>query len=622
MRRKARMVAAFAKHMRPWPPQVPYKQAEHELITHLSSDQQPSGKANGIEREKEFKENMAFKNWASEPRLKFPKPRNMERVPLEELSISSPLAGNPPQLEVINRGRYTLPEVSIRKWVAIGSGTKWHELQTALANLEKETIPDARTLTVFFGTCQKIDGADSDVDMKRMEEFFSCFSKEELVHMVRVLPKIVKLSYSRGNEQLILPVLSSTVSKTIDLSRREIAFALANIFLSQTPRHLHPEYVEKMSQEPSGAKGLLIGDERTARLGLSIRDLISGKEDFEISDLNKFRALISYFDQIYDDLDHESLALRRHPNQAHDPKVPKTEGDALVTFHRRSVNTPVVTFDRLMRAREHRLSAVKIDPNPISQKEHLALQTCFSSPQPTSHYFASGRAGQEEMMLSMYPEALMLQYIMDPLEDHEAAVVIGLRKYTKVKDMSKLEIEDSLPLSIDTTPFDIHWRQANTLVFIDAVYSFQIAELGMETLMREVVKAYAGFSVNEIVLGEEYTVVATGLWGGGHALGDPQFRFMLQWAACSIAGREMQFHSYFQDDEQKEKMELLPMVLRVSQAQRGMILKDVIDSISDFGLNEVKESLFATFVKKFGHMASADLEFENKDLKAGADFQY
>eukprot|EP00954_Amorphochlora_amoebiformis_P021154 1344501-Amorphochlora_amoeboformis.AAC.2 len=61
------MVAAFAKHMRPWPPQVPYKQAEHELITHLSSDQQPSGKANGIEREKEFKENMAFKNWASEP---------------------------------------------------------------------------------------------------------------------------------------------------------------------------------------------------------------------------------------------------------------------------------------------------------------------------------------------------------------------------------------------------------------------------------------------------------------------------------------------------------------------------------------------------------------------------
>eukprot|EP00954_Amorphochlora_amoebiformis_P021801 1348830-Amorphochlora_amoeboformis.AAC.1 len=24
--------------------------------------------------------------------------------------------------------------------------------------------------------------------------------------------------------------------------------------------------------------------------------------------------------------------------------------------------------------------------------------------------------------------------------------------------------------------FDIHWRQANTLVFIDAVYSFQIAE--------------------------------------------------------------------------------------------------------------------------------------------------
>ena len=47
-------------------------------------------------------------------------------------------------------------------------------------------------------------------------------------------------------------------------------------------------------------------------------------------------------------------------------------------------------------------------------------------------------------------------------------------------------------------------------------------------------KAYAGFSMLNHV-----PTVATGNWGCGAFKGNPKLKFIIQWIACSLAGKQM-----------------------------------------------------------------------------------
>merc|ERR1712039_304438 len=57
-------------------------------------------------------------------------------------------------------------------------------------------------------------------------------------------------------------------------------------------------------------------------------------------------------------------------------------------------------------------------------------------------------------------------------------------------------------------------------------------------MLRELVKASAAFQGDRLE-GTAKRGVATGNWGCGNFGGDPQLKFLLQWMACTVSGRDM-----------------------------------------------------------------------------------
>merc|ERR1712203_1130173 len=66
---------------------------------------------------------------------------------------------------------------------------------------------------------------------------------------------------------------------------------------------------------------------------------------------------------------------------------------------------------------------------------------------------------------------------------------------------------------------------------------------GDSGMIRELVKASAAFQGDRWE-GSSKRAVATGNWGCGNFGGDPQLKFLLQWMACSAAGRDMVYFPF------------------------------------------------------------------------------
>ena len=68
-------------------------------------------------------------------------------------------------------------------------------------------------------------------------------------------------------------------------------------------------------------------------------------------------------------------------------------------------------------------------------------------------------------------------------------------------------------------------------------------------MMRELVKAYVAFKDDEEESVTDHSKetrrpVSTGNWGCGTFGGDPQLKFILQWMACTVAGRDMVYTTH------------------------------------------------------------------------------
>lgn len=162
------------------------------------------------------------------------------------------------------------------------------------------------------------------------------------------------------------------------------------------------------------------------------------------------------------------------------------------------------------------LSKSKLPLSQVSVKENGKIEDSKDSAWVdfANKYIGGGVLGsgflQEEKLFMSYPELLTSLLFVERLGDNE------------VFSINILNSKDSVEIiGMDAIDFS---RNPNKQ------YSFPCIE-------RELNKAYLGFSK------ANSQKISTGKWGCGAFGGDPQLKFIIQWLACSMAGKEMIFYS-------------------------------------------------------------------------------
>lgn len=179
---------------------------------------------------------------------------------------------------------------------------------------------------------------------------------------------------------------------------------------------------------------------------------------------------------------------------------------------------------------------------------------------------------QEEILFAIFPEAIVAKLLCEPMEDEEAIILYGLRRFSFYKGYAdSFEFDGQFPV------IPSHEAALSVLVAIDAIdFShhpsphYQYSRKGVR---REINKAYAGFNGAGYRC-EEEVAVCSGKWGCGAFGGDEDLKFLIQWIAASEAGREL---IYITDAESKiEELE------RVKTELLGHSTLDVLAVLDEY----------------------------------------
>ena len=150
---------------------------------------------------------------------------------------------------------------------------------------------------------------------------------------------------------------------------------------------------------------------------------------------------------------------------------------------------------------------------------------------------------QEEIMFITSPETLIGVLFSEVMLDSEAILIQGTEIYCKYKGyLSNFTYDGDFQ---DTRPVRKDGVLERAIVAIDALNFRRYPDINQFSegpILRELNKAFIGFSGNL----EAQKKIATGKWGCGDFHGNVQLKFLIQWLASSMAGRDMIFYS-FQD---------------------------------------------------------------------------
>lgn len=137
-------------------------------------------------------------------------------------------------------------------------------------------------------------------------------------------------------------------------------------------------------------------------------------------------------------------------------------------------------------------------------------------------------ATQEEILFSIRPGLLVAMLIVGatPLKANEAVIIDGARRYSRYSGYSS-SFQYAGPYEPESEP--------PSILAIDALVAHkEIAQFEQSAVIRDFNKAWLGFSVSS-------GPIATGLWGCGAFGGDPALKLLQQWAAASLANKQLIF---------------------------------------------------------------------------------
>lgn len=150
----------------------------------------------------------------------------------------------------------------------------------------------------------------------------------------------------------------------------------------------------------------------------------------------------------------------------------------------------------------------------------------------------------------------MSRLICGIMEPNDAIAIYGFRQYCEYEGYS--ETFKFKGVCQDKTPVDVYNKVDSVIIAVDALdfSCFVSTELQYEEtfVLREIHKAYVGFNIKEWIEEDKdkRKRIVTGKWGCGAFKGDAQLKFVLQWLACSWAGRSCVFVNWGPDQKNEE----------------------------------------------------------------------
>lgn len=163
---------------------------------------------------------------------------------------------------------------------------------------------------------------------------------------------------------------------------------------------------------------------------------------------------------------------------------------------------------------------------------------------------------QEEIMFCEFPEMIVSRLIFPMMEDDEAILIIGAEQFsTHTGYASSLEYAGPY---MDSTQVQ-NGCMSSYVVAIDAMdlrmRNFD-EQYEATSIVRELTKSWAGFGIAEAPAS-----VATGNWGCGAFGGDAELKSVLQWLACSRAGKTINYFPFDNEDVFRSFPELAALLV-------------------------------------------------------------
>jgi poly(ADP-ribose) glycohydrolase len=220
---------------------------------------------------------------------------------------------------------------------------------------------------------------------------------------------------------------------------------------------------------------------------------------------------------------------------------------------------------------------------------------------------------QEEIRFAIAPECITSMLCCEAMESNEAIILIGSEQFSEYKGYGAgLQFGGNF---IDRAPLDSQNRRRTALTAIDALVCWQVPQWTEEAISREILKAYAGFSVENNELGGQFDTVATGNWGCGAFAGSVPLKAMIQWIALSLFNAKhnndqlkRRIHYYTFGDAKCNGLDELVQLLVKQQVTISRLYKALLEFISDKSIDPLQgkgkssstdSALYEFLMKKF-----------------------
>ncbi|CAD8157340.1 unnamed protein product [Paramecium octaurelia] len=137
---------------------------------------------------------------------------------------------------------------------------------------------------------------------------------------------------------------------------------------------------------------------------------------------------------------------------------------------------------------------------------------------------------QEDILMLIYPEALISMLFVQPMKANEAVLIQNLIKYNNYTGYENTFKQRNLE--------QFRWEEKYNLLAIDAEVFFDDEDqFSQKNINRELIKCYCGFEI--ALLREPKYAISTGKWGCGIFKGNPYLKTLIQLVcygqACSAA---------------------------------------------------------------------------------------
>jgi poly(ADP-ribose) glycohydrolase len=192
---------------------------------------------------------------------------------------------------------------------------------------------------------------------------------------------------------------------------------------------------------------------------------------------------------------------------------------------------------------------------------------------------------QEEILFGSSPELCVAMLFCDTLNENEAISITGARK---VAYFNGYGIDVSLKSFVPFEKSNQIWKNRiiiamDALDFSDKFENSLKKQILTQFLNRELVKAYAGFSL------VEYTPIQTGHWGCGAFAGNKQLKSLIQLVAASLAKNDLIFYCRGSNEFYNEFKNLISCIQHESVSTIWKLILNIQNDI----INLKNENIFA-----------------------------